>query len=144
MSEYLNKSALSKLSQAWENWASIGKTYKQKVTRAKLYLLFLLFRYGGLRLAEALELSPKKAINIITGMIHIDGINKRDIFMPLSSMGALRRILSMPEAESPDFLMLDKAFIRKKFYMIGQSVNLSNNLVGPRGLRYSRGLELLE
>ena len=144
MSEHLAAADLARLTQAWETWASEGKTYAQKISRARLHLLFLLFRYGGLRLGEALELAPRTALDMTTGRLRVGGANRRDILMPMTCMGHLRRIISLPEAEAPDFLAMDQAFVRKKFYAVGQTLGLASNLVGPRALRYCRGLELLE
>ena len=144
MSEYLAASDLARLTQAWEEWAGAGRTYAQKISRARLHLLFLLFRYGGLRLGEALELNPCSAMDLNTGRLRVEGTNRRDILMPMACMGHLRRIISLPEAKETDFLTMDQAFVRKKFYAVGQSLGLPSAQVGPRALRYSRGLELLE
>ena len=110
------------------------------------HLLFLLLRYGGLRLGEALELDARKDVDTVTGMVHVPGPNSRDVLLPLSAMRHVRRILSLPEAESMgrDFLHFDQGFIRKSFYAVARPLGLDRAMVGPRAIRYARGLELLD
>ena len=54
--------------------------------------------------------------------------------------------LSLPEAESMgrDFLRFDQGFIRKSFYAVARPLGLDRAMVGPRAIRYARGLELLD
>ena len=59
-------------------------------------------------------------------------------------MRNIRRILGLPQATEPDFLQFDQSFLRKKFYAVGSLMDLPSACVGPRAIRYSRGLELLE
>ena len=114
--------------------------------RARLHLLFLLIRFGGLRLGEALELNAKAAVDVITCMVHVPGASARDVLLPMGCMRHIRRILSLPEAEAmgAEFLRFDQGFVRRKFYEVANPLGLDSTLVGPRALRYARGLELLE
>ena len=79
-------------------------------------------------------------------MVHVPGPNSRDVLLPLAAMRHVRRILTLPEAESMgrDFLRFDQGFIRKTFYSVARPLELDRALVGPRAIRYARGLELLE
>lgn len=142
----LSPNDLEKLTFQWEVWATSATTTARKIVRARLHLLFLLFRYGGLRLREALELNAKKAIDTTNGMICVKGASPRDIMLPIFCMKHIRRILSLPEADSmgADFLRFDQGFVRRKCYEVARPLGLDKTLVGPRALRYARGLELLE
>ena len=143
---HLTREKLEALSRCWEQWEAEAGTPQRKVARARLHLLFLLLRYGGLRLGEALELDARKDVDTVTGMVHIPGPNSRDVLLPLSAMRHVRRILSLPEAESMgrDFLRFDQGFIRKSFYAVARPLGLDRAMVGPRAIRYARGLELLD
>lgn len=143
---HLTREKLEALSRCWEQWEAEAATPQRKVARARLHLLFLLLRYGGLRLGEALELDARKDVDTVTGMVHVPGPNSRDVLLPLSAMRHVRRILSLPEAESMgrDFLHFDQGFIRKSFYAVAQPLGLDRAMVGPRAIRYARGLELLD
>lgn len=143
MQHHLSRQQLEALTLRWEQWESEATTKVQKIARARLHLLFLLFRYGGLRLSEALALKPRQAIDTITGMLRVPGPNARELLLPLSVMRHVRRILSLPEASDIDFLRFDQGFVRKKLYAVGGTMGLPSTVVGPRAIRYSRGLELL-
>lgn len=144
--QHLTRDNLDQLTLRWELWETEAATPVRRVGRARLHLLFLLIRYGALRLGEALELDARRTVNTATGMVAVPGPNGRSVLLPLTCMRHVRRILSLPEAESmgADFLRFDQGFIRKKFYAVAEPLGLDPNRVGPRALRYARGLELLE
>ena len=141
--EHLDKVMLEQLTLRWEAWEAEATTTAKKIVRARLHLLFLLIRYGGLRLGEALGLDARAAIDTVTGMVRVPAPGSRDILLPLSCMKHIRRILSLPEAEDASFLHFDQGFVRKKFYAVAQGLGLSPGMAGPRAIRYARGLELL-
>ena len=144
MRNHLTRQQLEGLTLCWEQWEAEAVTRTQKNMRARLHLIFLLMRYGGLRLGEVLALEPRSSIDTITGMLRVAGSNAREILLPVSAMRNIRRILGLPQAAEPGFLQFDQSFLRKKFYAVGSSIGLSSASVGPRAIRYSRGLELLD
>ena len=79
---HLTREKLEALSRCWEQWEAEAATPQRKVARARLHLLFLLLRYGGLRLGEALELDARKDVDTVTGMVHVPGPNSRDVLLP--------------------------------------------------------------
>ncbi|WP_297217489.1 TOBE domain-containing protein [uncultured Desulfovibrio sp.] len=139
----LSREMLEALSLRWEAWEGEATTPGRRVTRARLHLAFLLVRYGGLRLGEVLGLDARRAVDTVTGMLHVPGPNARDVLLPMSCMRHVRRLLSLPEAAQPDFLVMDEGFLRKKFYAVAASLGIAPALAGPRALRHARGLELL-
>ncbi len=142
----LTRKQLEQLTLRWEIWETEASTTSRRIVRARLHLLFLLIRYGGLRLGEALELNAKCAVDTTSCMLHVPAPGRRDILLPVSCMKHVRRILSLPEAENmgTEFLHFDPGFVRRKFYEVARPLNMDSTLVGPRALRYARGLELLE
>ncbi len=146
MSNSLTRQDLDALTLRWEQWEAEATTTSRRIVRARLHLLFLLFRFGGLRLGEALELNAKAAVDVVTCMVHVPGASARDVLLPMGCMRSIRRILSLPEAEEmgAEFLRFDQGFVRRKFYEVAKPLGLDSALVGPRALRYARGLELLE
>ena len=144
MRNHLTRQQLEGLTLCWEQWEAEAATRTQKTLRARLHLIFLLMRYGGLRLGEVLVLEPRSCIDTVTGMLRVSGSNAREILLPVSAMRNIRRILGLPQAAEPGFLQFDQSFLRKKFYAVGRIMGLSPACVGPRAVRYSRGLELLE
>ena len=146
MSSSLTRQNLEQLTLRWEQWEAEATTTSRRIVRARLHLLFLLIRFGGLRLGEALELDAKAAVDVVTCMVHVPGASARDVLLPMGCMRHIRRILSLPEAEGmgAEFLRFDQGFVRRKFYEVASPLELDSALVGPRALRYARGLELLE
>lgn len=142
--EHLNAEMLEQLTLRWETWEAEAGTTVKKIARARLHLLFLLIRYGGLRLGEALGLNVREAVDTVTGMVHIPAPGTRDVLLPLSCMRHIRRILSLPESADRYFLRFDQGFVRRKFYDVARTLRLPSSMVGPRAIRYARGLELLE
>ena len=142
--QHLTRPLLEQLTLRWEAWEAEATTTAKRIVRARLHLLFLLIRYGGLRLGEALNLNARQAIDTVTGMVHVPDPGGRDVLLPVSCMKHIRRILSLPEAESETFLHFDQGFVRKKFYAVAEGMGLAPGMAGPRAIRYARGLELLE
>lgn len=142
--QHLNRRMLEQLTLRWEAWEAEATTTAKKIVRARLHLLFLLIRYGGLRLGEALGMHVRETIDTMTGMVHVPEPGSRDILLPLSCMKNIRRILSLPESAQDGFLRFDQGFVRKKFYAVAEGMGLSPGMAGPRAIRYARGLELLE
>ncbi|MBQ8173241.1 MAG: transporter, partial [Mailhella sp.] len=69
MSNSLTRQDLEQLTLRWEQWEAEATTTSRRIVRARLHLLFLLIRFGGLRLGEALELDAKAAVNVVTCMV---------------------------------------------------------------------------
>lgn len=134
---------LDQLALAWEIWAAEPPTPARKIARAKLHLLFLLIRFGGLRLIEACNLDLRRDLDVETGMIHVPGTYRRNVLLPLYCMRPIRGILSLPEAGNPGFIQLDPGFSRRTFYAVAATVGIDSSEAGPRALRYQRGYELL-
>lgn len=133
---------LDQLALAWENWTNQASPARF-LARARMYLVFLLIRHGGLRLNEALNTSAD-ALDRESGLLRVVGAFKRRVLLPFHSLRQFRRILALPEASNPDFLRLDPASVRRAFYAIAASAGYDAALAAPRALRYLRGMELLE
>lgn len=133
---------VEQLTVAWENWAAAPLTPARKVARARLHLIFLLVRFGGLRLAEALAFEPAD-LDLQTGLLQTRGAFGRHLLLPMHSLRLLRRILSLEEARQPGFLHLDSGFIRRAFHNVATFAGVKPAWAGPRALRYLRGHELL-
>lgn len=141
--EHLTRAQLADLTLRWEFWEAEASTPARRLARARMHLLFLLIRHGGLRLREAIGLDARATLNVATGMLRVPGPNAREILLPLAGMRHMRRILSLEAAAEPDFLRLDQGFVRRTFYAAAEPLGLDPNVAGPRALRCARGLELL-
>lgn len=142
----LTRDMLEALTVRWEQWEAESATPARKRVRARLHLVFLLVRYGGLRLSEVLELDVRRTVDGVTGMLHVPGGNARDVLLPVSCMRHVRRIAALAgdDEEAARFLAFDEGFLRKKFYAVAAALDIAPALAGPRALRHARGMELLE
>ena len=134
---------LAGLTLAWEAWEKGVSTPARRIVRARLHLVFLLVRFGGLRLKEVLGMPARECLDLESGLLSVPGDNARDIMLPLGCMHHFRRILSLPEAENAGFLSLDEGFVRRKFYLVAETCALEPSRAAPRAIRYARALELL-
>ena len=75
MQDHLTRDKLEELTLRWELWEAEATTPGRRVVRARLHLLFLLIRYGGLRLREAVDSDARRAVDTATGMLHVPGSN---------------------------------------------------------------------
>lgn len=134
---------LEALTEAWAIWASSAPTPLRSIARARAHLVFLLIRHGGLRLGEALAISPDGQLDLESGQLEVAGDNARRVFLSPGGVRSLRRILTLPEARDANFNRLDPGFVRRTFYALAKNAGLDSARCGPRALRYARGLELL-
>lgn len=139
-SVYLDKDQLASLTVTWENWVSQAQSHSRILARSRLYLHFLLARYGGMRTSEIGSFNFRKELDCQTGLLQL---KNRSLFLPPVALRPIRRILSLPESQDSDFLKIDAGFIRKTFYRLGRLAQLPPEACAPRSLRYSRALEML-
>lgn len=139
----LNGRELGQLSDSWEIWTEQAPTTGRKIARLRLHTIFLLIRYGGLRLGEAFNFQLASDLDCQSGLIHIGGSKAREIILPVPPMRLLRPAATLEEARQKDFLRLDPGFCRKIFYTVAEMARVNPKLAGPRALRKARALELI-
>lgn len=135
----LDQAGLEQLTDAWDIWAGRATTPGRSIGRSRVYLFFLLARYGGMRPGE-IGAFRRSDLDSATGLLQT---GDRRIFLPAGAMRPIRRIMSLPEAGEPDFLQMDAGFLRRTFYAVAELANLPPALCAPRALRYARACELL-
>jgi molybdate transport system regulatory protein len=142
---YLTKEELSLATDAFAAWVEEAKTPVQKRSRCRLWLSFLLIRYGGLRLGEVLGLDDQNDIQISRCMVVVRGSNPRKVLLPEQVMQNIAKLLSSPMFCSMrgDVLHLDQGYLRRKFYERARACGLPEELFNPRVIRYSRAIELV-
>ena len=141
----LTSEELKKLTAAWQEWTDAPRSDSQKRSRQRLHLVFLLIRYGALRLSEALALNDLKDLDYSTCTIRITGVREREVQVPDRAMQKIRDIVNAPYMFGLRGVIthLDQGYVRKKFYAFSTVCGLDKALVGPQVIRHSRGRELL-
>ncbi|MDR0827051.1 MAG: TOBE domain-containing protein [Desulfovibrio sp.] len=142
---YLSSEELDMACAAFEIWRAEAKTPLQNRSRARLWLAFLLLRYGALRLGEVLALDDVKDIRPARCLVLVRGAHARQILLPAPVMEKIAALLASPMFYGlrGEVLKLDQGYLRRKFYQRAKVCGLPNSLFNPRVMRQSRGLELL-
>lgn len=119
---------------------------EHKVSRLRLWLLFILLRHAALRLGEALALNDETDIDLSGGLVHVRGQHARSIPLPHALIPVLRRFFSQVQLSSLRGTLcgLDPGFVRRNFYARARECGLSPALASPKAIRQARAVELIE
>ena len=143
--KYLSLAQLEVLAFAFRTWLEASRDERSRQSRTRLWLLFLLLRYTGMRLGEALELDDRSDIDLVRGVVKIGGDSPREVPLPGEVMDALRIFFEAPmslELRGQVFHM-DQGYVRRIFSERGKGTGIPRELLNPRVLRHSRAVELL-
>lgn len=142
---HLDAGQLARLTDSVQAWREAAGTPTQRRSRARVWLAYLLLRYGGLRLGEVLALDDRADFNFSGGLVRVGGPAGRAVQMPEDVMRGIAALLEDPMFYSlrGEVLRIDPGYLRRKFYEQAELADLPRELVNPRVLRHSRGLELL-
>lgn len=145
VSRSLDTKQLAALTASFSAWQSAAGTPTQRRSRSRIWLAYMLFRYGGLRLGELLALDDKRDFDFERVMVKVGGPAARTVQMPQDVMREIEALLDEPMFYSlrGEVLRIDPGYLRRKFYEQAPLVGLARDMVNPRVLRHSRGMELL-
>ncbi len=142
---HLTSERMEQVTRAFLAWYKAGKTPGHRRSRGRVWLAFLLIRYGGLRLGEVLSLDDRNDIDQRSGAVRVREGAERTVQIPESVLSEIVNILESPMFFSlrGEVLRLDEGYLRRKFYERARECHLPPTLLNPRALRHSRGIELL-
>ncbi len=137
---------LHTLTEAWEKWTGDAPSASQQRSRERLLVVFLLIRYGALRLSEALQVNDLKDFDWPTGTIRIGGPRGREVQIPQKAMQAVRDLVNSPRMLDirGAVTRMDQGYVRRRFYAMSELCGLSPEAIGPQAVRQSRAAELLQ
>jgi molybdate transport system regulatory protein len=118
----------------------------QRLARMRIWLVFLLIRYAGLRLGEVLGLDEARDILLSEAKIRAGGAHAREIPMSLPLLTHLQRMLLDNPAgvcAGGGLTRLDQGYVRRSFYARAKECGLPPEAAAPRALRRSRAVELV-
>lgn len=114
--------------------------------RNRVWLIFMLLRYGALRLKEIFGMEPD-AMDFRLGVARISGQRGREVPLPLAAVRAIlpiwpiwQRVAS--SSSSVNFLACDPSQLRRALQDCARNIGLSAGLLAPRALRHARAREL--
>jgi len=148
---YLDSGQLSVLEQSFRNWIDESNRADIRLSRSRVFLIFLLIRYAGAKLNEILALHPYKDIDWSDHYILFrdtgDGEQSepREVQIPETLSREVKDILSDPAFQkmSGGGLDVDPGFVRRKLYERAESCGFLKKLGGPEMLRKARAVELM-
>ncbi|MDL2285747.1 TOBE domain-containing protein [Desulfovibrio sp. OttesenSCG-928-F07] len=141
--KHLDSAKLAEVTQSFASWFKAAATPAQARSRGRVWLVFLLIRYAALRLGEVLALNDSADINFEDCTINVGG--QRVVNLPKDITREIANLVNDPMFYSlrGTITHIDPGYLRRKFYEMALSCSLPKELVNPRSLRNSRGVELL-
>lgn len=143
--KHLSQDELNMATDAFGAWCSKARTPVQSRSRNRLWIAFLLIRYGAMRLGEVLALDDEKDLHRARCEVSVRGAHARRVLLPEPVMQKIDKLLNSPMfyGMRGQVLTLDQGYLRRKFYERAKACGLSGALFNPRVIRYSRAIELL-
>jgi molybdate transport system regulatory protein len=148
----LDSVQLSRLEQAFRQWADHSPRKNVRLARTRILIIFLLIRYTAAKLSEVLALNPFKDIDTKRNTIVFRNIgtekDAKQRIVQISEVLSqeIQALLSQPSFV--DFLQglfeVDPGFVRRKFYERAQACGFSKQLGGPEMIRKARAVELMQ
>lgn len=128
--------------QWFEERCAQARTIRDRQARLRLWCLFLLLRYGGLRLVEALSLRADDW-DWARGCLHVRGTPERIVPLPLPLVRGLRDRLTDPAfLAALTSLACDSSLMRRTLTQCGRACGFPAGLLSARSLRHNRAQEL--
>lgn len=119
-----------------------ARTPRDRQARLRLWCLFLLLRYGGLRLVEALSLRADDW-DWTRGCLRVRGTPERLVPLPLPLVRSLRERLTDPAfLGALTSLTRDSSLVRRSLAQCGRACGFPAGLLSARSLRRNRAQEL--
>lgn len=143
--KFLTREQLETATRSFAEWCADAKNPLQKRSRNRLWMAFLLMRYGALRLGEVLALDDRSDIRPLSSQIVVKGSHERKVLLPKSVMHTIEGLIASPMYFSlrGQIFNLDPGYLRRKFYERARACSLPGKLFNPRVIRHSRAVELL-
>jgi molybdate transport system regulatory protein len=143
--KYLDQVQLHALSENFRKWYSSTPGASRRRARGRMWLLFLLIRYGALKLGEALAIDDLRDFNLANCSVTVRGEHEREVQFPKEAWREIWRLLEDPMNASlrGEVFRLDPGFVRRKFYERADECQIPREMVNPSVIRHSRAVELL-
>ncbi len=143
--KYLDPGQLEALTRSFREWLHAARDARTRQARTRIWLLFLILRYTGMRLGEALVLDDREDFDLARGVVVVRGDAPREIPLPAEVVDALALFFEHPMSMElrGQIFDLDQGYVRRKFSERGKVTDIPRELLNPRVLRHSRAVELL-
>ena len=149
---FLDSVQLERLEHSFRTWAKASRRADTRQSRKRILMIFVIIRYTGARLNEALSLDPARDIDNRNHTLRLckgaegDEQSCRQVEIPESLSAEIRKALEDPGfqgARGPIF-RVDPGHVRRKFYERAEAIGLPRELGAPDVIRRSRAVELMQ
>jgi molybdate transport system regulatory protein len=146
--KYLDGNGLALLTDSFRSWRDEARDDRTRISRHRVWLVFLLLRWSGARLGEVLALDDMGDLDLERGMVRFGGegdAQEREVALPSFLLKELGKSFASPGLQDlrGEIFRLDQGFVRRKFSEQETRSGLQRELLNPRVLRHSRAVELL-
>jgi molybdate transport system regulatory protein len=151
-SNCLDAVQLNKLEKSFRSWAEGSPRADVNLSRRRILLIFLLIRYTGAKLSEALALNPFQDIDFKRQVVFLgkEGSTikrqSREVQIPASLSEELKIALNEPSFQKylHNMFQVDPGHVRRKFYERALDCGFPPALGAPEVIRKSRAVELIQ
>ena len=147
----LNTVQLDMFEKSFRQWVDRTIRSDVRISRKRIFLIFMLIRYTGARFNEILSLNARKDIDVKNNIVRIgrtEGKDKpelRDVHIPLDLVNEINEVLN--DREFSGFLSglfkIDPGHVRRKFYERARECAFPKEYGNPNAIRRARAIELL-
>lgn len=141
----LSPEQLDCLGRAFQRRIEEARHPGRSLARTRILLVFLIIRYAGLRLGEALGLDDTRDMCLSSARLLVRGAHAREIPMALPLLAHVQRMFDEPAVLSARGRLthLDQGYVRRCFYACAEECGLAGESASPRAVRRARGMELI-
>jgi molybdate transport system regulatory protein len=152
MKKSLDPVRLQELEQSFRIWANNPGSANRRLSRKRIFLIFLLIRYTGARLSEILNLDFHRDVDCSRRIVRLrksaaaSDVHLRDVQIPeLLAQEIQTTLRELPSGKTQGKLIkVDPAHVRRKFYERAEAVGFPRESGTPEVIRRSRAVELMQ
>ena len=146
----LDSLQLERLEQAFAAWAHAPGGTATKVSRMRIYMIFLIIRHAGGKLNEVLTIDPARDLDFKQRVVYFGNskgaASSREVPVPERLCQKIRSMTNDPDFKEfidKSGLSVDPGFVRRKFYEQADACDIDRKLASPESIRRARAVELL-
>jgi molybdate transport system regulatory protein len=143
----LDTTQLSLLEHDFRRWAKASSRKNVRLSRKRIFLIFILIRYTGAQLNEVLSLDPKEDFDLLNGIIEFSrGQKFREVQISRELASELLQIIKEfgVNQKNENLLKIDPGHVRRKFYERAKACGFPKELGSPNAIRRARAIELIQ
>ncbi len=142
--DYLTTAQLDAVKDALHTHMYKAKNARERLSRFRLLICYILARYAALRLNELLAFDDMNDFFPEKHMILCKGSHARQIALPPDVCAELRQALANPLLQSKRGTLthFDEGYLRRNLYICATWCKLPKTLLSIRSIRNSRAVEL--